>query len=78
MANWNMPISSRHYYLAVGLILILVAVVSTLTGKTYARYVGWASRVKEPTDFWWGVAIYFVGGLCFIGYFLYKVYGHSN
>jgi hypothetical protein len=46
---------------------------ATLTGKTYGRYVGVVSRAKEPTDFWWGVAIYFVGGLCCIGYFLYRV-----
>jgi len=64
-----------YYYLVVGAILLLAAVVSTLTGKTYGRYLGVVSRAKAPTDFWWGVAIYYIGGLCFIGYFLYKVRG---
>ena len=50
---WHARISPPYYYLLVGVILFLAAVVSTLTGKTYGRYVGVVSRAKEPTDFWW-------------------------
>jgi hypothetical protein len=75
---WNTPIRSPYYFLIVGLISFSAAVASTCAGKTYGRYGGWASRAKEPTDFWWTVAIYYFGGVCFIGYFLYKVYGLSN
>jgi hypothetical protein len=75
---WNTPISTPYYYLAVGVICLVAAVVSTCTGKTYGRYGGWASRLKEPNDFWGTVAIYYVGGICFIGYFFWKMYGHLN
>jgi hypothetical protein len=75
---WHSQISSPYYFLVFGAIFLVAAVVSTCTGKTYGRYGGWASRAKEPTKFWWGVAIYCIAGICFIGYFLYKVYGLSN
>jgi hypothetical protein len=79
MADWNSPISSPYYFLIVGVISFSAAVISTCTGKTYGKYGrGLASRAKEPTDFWWTVAIYYIGGFCFIGYFLYKIYGHAN
>jgi len=74
MAGWDSQISSPYYFLIVGLISFSAAVVSTCAGKTYGRYGrGLASRAKEPTDFWWTVAIYYIGGVCFIGYFLYRV-----
>jgi hypothetical protein len=76
---WHTQISSPYYFLIVGLISFSAAVVSTCTGKTYGKYGrGLASRAKEPTDFWWTVAIYYIGGVCFNGYFLYKVYVLSN
>ena len=79
MEWWHTPISSPYYFLVFGLIRFIAAVVSTWTGKTYGRYGrGLASRAKEPTDFWWTVAVYYISGICFIGYFLYEVYRLSN
>jgi Mn2+/Fe2+ NRAMP family transporter len=76
---WHTPISSPYYYLVLGVIFFLAAVVSTCTGKTYARYVrGPASRAKNPSEFWWTVAIYYIAGICFIAYFLCKVCGLLN
>jgi hypothetical protein len=76
---WHSQISSPYYFLVSGVIFFIAAVVSTCTGKTYGRYGhGLASRAKEPSEFWWTVAIYYIGGACFIGYFLYKVYELSN
>jgi len=60
-------------YLILGVICFSVAVVSTCTGKAYGRYAGWTHRAKEPTQFWWTVALYCLGGVGFIGYFLYEV-----
>jgi hypothetical protein len=72
--NWgNTP--TPYYYLIGGVISLLVAVVSTCTGKIYGRYGGWASRAKDSTEFWWTVAVAYVGGVCFVGYSLYKLYG---
>jgi hypothetical protein len=64
----------KYICLILGVILISGAVISTCTGKTYARYAGWAYRTKEPTQFWLAVAIYYLGGALFIGIFLYKVH----
>ncbi len=76
---WHSQINSPYYFLVLGAIFLLAAVVSTFTGKTYGRYGrGWARRANEPTEFWWTVAIYYIGGVCFIGYFLYKFYELSN
>jgi len=75
---WNTPISSPYFYLTVGAIFLVAGVISTYTGKAYGRYGGWASRAKEPTQFWWTVALYYISGGCFVGYFLYKVYELSN
>lgn len=75
---WHTQINSPYYYLVLGVISFSWAVVSMCTGKTYGRYGGWASRAKEPSQFWWTVAIGYVGGVLFIGYFLYKVYVLSN
>ena len=63
-------------YLVLGVITLSVAVVSTCTGKTWGRFGGWVwvYRAKEPNEFWWVVAIYYLGSVLFIGIFLYKVY----
>jgi hypothetical protein len=66
-----------NIYLIVGGILFSMAVFSTFTGKISARFF-WVYRAKEPIVFWSVVATYYLGGVCFIGYFLYKVYGLSN
>ena len=70
---WHTPINSPYYFLVFGAIFFLAAVASTCTGKTCGRYGIGTSRAKEPTQFWWGVAIYYIAGVCFIGYFLYRV-----
>jgi hypothetical protein len=62
-----------YIYLILGVISFSVAVVSTCTGKTWARFQGCILRAKEPNDFWWVVAIYYLGSVLFIGTFLYLV-----
>ncbi len=49
--------------------------VFTCTGRVWVRFNGWVYRDKEAGWFWWEVALdYLIGGF-FIGYFLYRVYG---
>jgi hypothetical protein len=43
-----------------------------------ARFGRVVYRAKEPKQFSSLVAMYYLGGLGFVGYFLYKVYGLSN
>ena len=51
-----------YIYSILGVIFFSAAVVSTCTGKTFSGYGGWAFRVKEPTQFWWAVAILYLAG----------------
>jgi hypothetical protein len=32
-------------------------------------------RDKEPKEFWSLIAMYYLGGVCLIAYFFYKIYG---
>lgn len=62
-----------YFFLIVGIVLISAATVWTCMGKVWVRFNGWVYRAKEPRSFWWEVALYYLGGVCFIGYFLSKV-----
>jgi hypothetical protein len=64
-----------HIFLILGILSVCAATVFTCTGKVWARFNGWVYRAKEPGWFWWGVALDYLIGVWFIGYFLYKVYG---
>jgi len=65
-------------FLTLGAISFFGAVVSTCTGKTWARFQGWINRAEEPRQFWGVVAMYLLVGICFIGIFLYQIDGVSN
>jgi hypothetical protein len=54
-----------------------MALVGAYSGKMWARF-RWIYRVKEPNWFWFEVALYFLAGLGFIGYYLYLVSRLSN
>jgi len=75
---WSHQIESPYYFLILGISSFSAAVVWTCIGKARARFSGWVYRAKEPTQFWWLVAMYYLGGVFFIGTFLYKVYELSN
>jgi len=42
-------------------------------GKVLVRFTGWVYRAKEPGWFWYEVAIDYLIGAFFIGYFLIKI-----
>jgi len=67
-----------YIYLILGITFLSAAVASTYTGKTYARFGFSASRAEKPKDFWGAVAIYYLSGVLFIGYFFYEVHQLSN
>jgi hypothetical protein len=60
-------------FLMLGIISFSGAVVSTCTGKTWLRNQSCINRAKEPTEFWCTVAMYYLIGICLVGYFLYRV-----
>jgi hypothetical protein len=78
MPDLHSVLRPPYIYLILGFIFIFAAVASTCAGKTFGRYGSWAYRIKERTEFWWGVVLYFLGGVLCIGTFLYKIYGLSN
>jgi len=66
----------RRYFLLIGIALWLLVVASTLTGQTFqaSRYrPGIVDRSEKPKQFCWNVVLYFLGGLFFIGLYLYRI-----
>ena len=68
-------IKPPHIFLVLGLLSASAATVFASTGRVWVRFNGWVYRAKEPKWFWYEVAVDYVIGAGFIGYFLYKVYG---
>lgn len=62
-----------HIFLTLGILSIAAATVFTSTGKVWVRVSGWIYRDREPRWFWYEVALYYLVGACFVGYFLYTV-----
>ena len=67
-----------NIFLILGGISLCVGAISMCTGVTWARFGRVIYRANEPRQFWEDVAACYLVGVCFIGYFLYKVYGLSN
>jgi hypothetical protein len=67
-----------NVFLTVGVISMSAATFFAYTGKVWCRFSGWVYRDKEPRVFWGEVAAYFLVGVFFVGYFLYKVSELSN
>jgi hypothetical protein len=78
MPDWDSLLRPPNGFLTVGVISISGAVFFAYTGKVWVRFSGWVYREEKPRVFWGEVAAYFLVGVFFVGYFLYKVYGHSN
>ena len=62
-----------YIFLILGVISLSVGVVSTCTGESWARFGRVIYRAREPNEFWWDVVTSYLIGVCFIGYFLYRV-----
>ena len=74
ITDLSSPLRPPNVFLIIGVISISGAAFFAYTGKVWARFRGWVYRDKEPRVFWGEVAAYFVVGVFFVGYFLYKVY----
>lgn len=60
--------------LVFGVFLLVLAIAGTCTGKLWGRG-GSVSRAEKPTEFWWAVALYYLIGVGFVGYFSFRFYG---
>jgi hypothetical protein len=72
MPDWYSLLRPPYTYLLMGGVFFSMAVYSTFAGRTSARF-SWVYRAKEPISFWVLVALYYFGGVLFIGIFLYQV-----
>jgi len=78
LSDLNSLLRPPYIFLILGVISISAATVFTYTGKVWVRFNGWVHRAKEPRAFWGNVASYYLVGVCFIAYFLFKIEGPSN
>jgi hypothetical protein len=67
-----------NVFLTLGVISISAAALFAFTGKVWVRFSGWVYREKDPRVFWGEVAAYFLVGVFFVGYFLFKISELSN
>ncbi len=65
-------------FATVGMFVLFLALFYTYTGKAYVRFQGWVNRAEDPKRYWLEVAMYYLGGISFIGYFLYEVHVFSK
>ncbi len=74
MLDFNSLLRPPYIFLILGVGSISAAVIFTCTGKVWVRFNGWAYRAEKPGTFWREVALYYLGGMWFLGYFLDKIY----
>ncbi len=55
-----------------GSVMLVMALVGTVTGKLRGRYGYVAHQATDPKQYWWGLAIYYVGAAGFLGWYLYQ------
>lgn len=71
---WHGYLMARHQvFMWMGIVLVAMTLIFTLTGQCLVKYQGIVSRAEDPKTFWQNVALYFVLGLIFLGLYLYTV-----
>lgn len=70
--HFSYLIDHQHRFLLIGILLLVVTAVFTVSGEALERYRGLVYRSKEPKRFWWDVALYFGAGLFFVGLYFYR------
>jgi hypothetical protein len=69
---WDGYLMARHHiFLILGAVLMVMALISTLTGRCLVKYEGIVNRAKDPKTFWQNVAFYYLLGLICLGLYLY-------
>ena len=61
----------QHTFLILGTVLMVMALIFTLTGRCLVKYEGIIHRAKGPKTFWQNVALYYLLGLLCLGLYLY-------
>jgi hypothetical protein len=58
MDHYAFLIDRQHRFLLIGIILLVMAVVFTLSGESLQRFGPILYRAEEPKRFWWNVAVW--------------------
>jgi len=74
----NLLSRREHIALFGGIVMLAMAVAGTCTGKLPGRFGGVGSRAKNPGQYWSALAMYYLGGIGFIAYYLYEIHTLSN
>ena len=71
---WRGYLMARdHVSLILGVVLMVMALISTLTGTALVKYRGIVHRAEDPKAFWESIAVDCLLGLIFLGLYLYTV-----
>jgi hypothetical protein len=69
---WYGYLMARHHtFLILGTVLMVMALIFTLTGRCLVKYQGIINRAKDRKTFWQHVAVYYLPGLLCLGLYLY-------
>jgi hypothetical protein len=58
--------------------MFVMAVAGTFAGKLPGRFGEVSYRTKDPKQYWSALAGYYLGGIGFIAYYLYKIHVFSK
>jgi len=71
---WHKYIMARHQTaLILGIVLIAMALIFTLSGRCLVKGQGIIYRDEDPGTFWQSIAVYCLLSLCFFGLYLYTL-----
>jgi hypothetical protein len=69
---WHGYLMARHHtFLILGIVLMAMVLIFTLTGECLVKYQGIINRAEDPKNFWQSVTTYFLLGLLCLGLYLY-------
>ena len=69
---WYGYLMARHHtFLILGTVLLVMALIFTLTGRCLVKDQGIINRAKDPKTFWQNVAVYYLLSLLCLGLYLY-------
>ncbi len=72
MDHYSYLIDHQHRDLLVGIILLVIAVVFTLAGESWAPFGFRVFRAEEPKKFWLSIALFCLGGIFYIALYLFN------
>jgi heme/copper-type cytochrome/quinol oxidase subunit 2 len=75
---WHGYLMARHHtFLFLGTVLMVMALISTLTGRCLVKYQGIINRAEDPRTFCQNVALHYLLSLLSLGLYLYTANSHA-